>query len=202
MEDQNQSNFEIQKIKKTSDEFKIKSTIIEFLKFAIVAMLIVLPIRFFVAQPFIVSGDSMFPTFVDGEYLIVDELSYNLGNIHRGDVVIFRYPRDPKKFFIKRIIGLPNETIILDGEGIEIKNKNYPNGLKIDEPYIDTTFTGKNVYITKDNEYFVMGDNRDQSSDSRFWGPVEERFLVGRAYLRLFPIAHASYLPGSLKKYE
>ncbi len=183
---------------------QIKNNVLDFLKFGIIASIVVLPIRIFIAQPFIVSGDSMYPTFHDGEYLIVDELSYNLNKIHRGDVVIFRYPGDTKKFFIKRIIGLPNETIVITGGQIEVfpcKIQSDCESILLDEQYINEPFNTTATYNTKEDEYFVLGDNRNRSSDSRFWGVVPEKLLVGRAYLRLFPLKEISYLPGSLNKY-
>src|SRR5665648_271819 len=109
----------------------------DLIKFAVIALLIVIPIRMFVAQPFVVSGESMFSTFNDGEYLIVDEISYITGNPHRGDVIIFHYPLDPKRFFIKRIIGMPNEEISINNGKVTILNKDNPNGFTLDEPYID-----------------------------------------------------------------
>lgn len=202
MQDEKNINLESTQEKEKSNFEKAKDSAIEFFKFAIIALIIVLPIRTFIAQPFIVSGDSMFPTFHNGEYLIVDELSYNLKKIHRGDVVIFRFPGNTKKFFIKRIVGLPNETIKIDGSNIKIINEENPDGFNIEEPYIVENFYTENTYTTKDDEYFVMGDNRNRSSDSRSWGTVPEKLLVGRAYLRLFPVAQASYLPGSLNKYQ
>ena len=102
----------------------------ELVRFAIIAIAIVLPIRIFIAHPFVVSGSSMVPTFKDGQYLIVDEISYRLGTPERGDVVIFRYPKDPSKFFIKRIIGLPNETVDVDGNEITITSDVHPDGTK------------------------------------------------------------------------
>ena len=98
----------------------------ELLRFAIIALIVVIPIRIFIAQPFVVSGSSMVPTFEDKNYLIVDELSYRISDPKRNDVIIFRYPNDPKKFFIKRIIGLPNETIDIEGSVITIKNADAP----------------------------------------------------------------------------
>src|SRR3990167_2019370 len=88
---------------------------LELIRFAVIAVAIVIPIRLYIAQPFIVSGSSMVPTFENSEYLIVDEISYRLGDPERFDVVVFKYPRDTSKFFIKRIIGLPNETVDLKG---------------------------------------------------------------------------------------
>jgi len=154
----------------------------------------------FVAQPFIVSGASMTPTFEDGDYLIVDEISYHLGEPDRGSVVIFRYPLDPKTFFIKRIIGLPGETVGTKGSEVTIQNKENSNGFILDESYIAFP---KNDYTTitlADNEYFVMGDNRAGSSDSRIWGPLKREFIIGRPIIRLLPIGGLSVLPGNINK--
>jgi len=168
----------------------------DLLRFAIIALLIVIPIRMFIAQPFVVSGESMYPTFNDGEYLIVDELSYLLGNQHRGDVVIFRYPNDTKRFFIKRIIGLPNEEIIIKDGVITIKNEANPDGFILEEPYIAENFNTTVTFKTGEDEYFVLGDNRNWSSDSRSWGTLPKKLMTGRAYLRLLPLKEVSYLPG------
>ncbi len=189
--------------KKNEINVPVKSKMQEFLdngwdllKFAIIALVIVIPIRMWIAQPFVVSGESMYPTFDNGQYLIVDEISYLFGNIHRGDVVVFRYPKDTKRFFIKRIIGLPNEKITINNSEVTITNKEHPEGIKMIEPYInEKVFTGSE-YETKDGEYFAMGDNRNRSLDSREWGIVPKKDLVGRAFLRLIPIKEISYLPG------
>ena len=171
----------------------------ELLKFAIIALAIVVPIRMFVAQPFVVSGESMFPTFDDGQYLIVDELSYNLGSVHRGDVVIFHYPVDPSRYFIKRIIGLPGETVDIKDGAVTIINKENPEGFKLTEDYIDEPFHTTGSYETGDG-YFVMGDNRNRSSDSRIWGIVPKKLLVGRAFVRLLPVKTLSFMPGALEE--
>lgn len=173
-----------------------KSSIWETVKFVALALLIVTPIRMFIAQPFIVNGSSMDPTFATGQYLIVDEISYRLHTPKRGDVIVLRYPRDPKKFFIKRIIGLPGETVEIDGGAVTIRNAEHPEGFELSEPYI---MYPKNDTLAKTmgtGEYFVMGDNRAASSDSRYWGTVPEDLIVGRAFLRLLPIASAAVLPG------
>jgi signal peptidase I len=178
----------------------------DLLKFAIFALIIVIPIRMWVAQPFVVSGESMYPTFDNGQYLIVDEISYLLGNIHRGDVVIFHFPGDTKRFFIKRLIGLPNEKIIVTDKDVTIINKDNPNGFKLTEPYVnEKIFIQTGEYTTGDGEYFVMGDNRNQSSDSRTWAAstplkLTNKLMVGRAFLRLLPIKNISYLPGEYKQ--
>lgn len=141
----------------------------------------------------------MFPTFHDGEYLIIDELSYNLGEPHRQDVVVFRYPKNPKKYFIKRVIGLPNETIIIKDGKITIKNSEFPEGFQLEENYINEPFGTTGTYTNGEDEYFVMGDNRNFSSDSRAWGQLPAKLMVGRAYLRLLPISNVSFLPGKIK---
>jgi len=180
-----------------SDKITIKSFIWEIVKFSILAAIIVLPIRAFIAQPFIVNGRSMDPTFATGQYLIVDELSYRFKEPKRGDVIVLRYPRNPSKFFIKRIVGLPNETIEIKEGIVRIKTKTNPDGFQLTEPYVEFK---KNDTITKEldnTEYFVMGDNRAESLDSRAWGSVPEKLIIGKAFLRLFPIASADVMPGS-----
>jgi len=182
---------------KKDDQLTTKEVFVEIVKFFILAALIVLPIRVFIAQPFIVNGSSMDPTFATGQYLIVDELSYRLKSPERGDVIILKYPKDTSKFFIKRIIGLPNETIEIKNGTVIIKTNINPMGFEIEEPYV--TFKKDDALTQKlgDNEYFVMGDNRAASSDSRVWGTVPEKLIIGKAFLRLLPIASADILPGS-----
>jgi signal peptidase I len=169
----------------------------EIVRFALLAIIIVVPIRMFIAQPFIVSGASMDNTFANGQYLIVDQLSYYLHEPERGDVVIFRYPKDPSKFFIKRVIGIPGDTVLINDAAVTIKNETYPSGLVLDEPYIKSMQAAAPLEeVLGPREYFVMGDNRDQSSDSRVWGVLQEERIIGRAWLRLFPPTAANFLPG------
>jgi len=169
----------------------------ELLKFAAIAIIIVIPIRVFIAQPFIVNGSSMVPTFEDGDYLIVDEISYRFNDPERGDVVVFRYPNDPSKFFIKRIIGLPGETLKIVGSKVSIRH-NKTEDEELYESYVVYP-AQNNIEITlNDDEFFVMGDNRAQSSDSRSWGPMPKKFLVGRALIRLLPPNQIGYLPGKI----
>ena len=169
--------------------------IIETLKFSLIAILIVLPFRIFIAQPFLVSGASMSPNFETGHYLIVDQLSYNFQNPERGEVIIFRYPQNPKKFFIKRIVGLPFETVIIDGQTITIKNEDGLQNFVLEEPYVKF-FSNNNLETTlAEGEYFVLVDNRPASSDSRTWGVLQEKLIIGRAFVRLFPFTQIELFP-------
>ncbi|HYF29245.1 MAG TPA: signal peptidase I [Candidatus Paceibacterota bacterium] len=170
----------------------------EILTFITLAVIIVIPIRLFVAQPFVVEGESMHPTFESGDYLIVDQLSYRFGSPKRGDPVVFRYPNDPSVFYIKRVIGLPGETVHIDKGKTSITK---PDGTKLalNESYVvaeDATYTLDSTL--GEDEYFVMGDNRPRSSDSRVWGPLPREDLMGRAFIRLLPPATAGVLPGAV----
>lgn len=170
----------------------------EILTFIALAVIIVIPIRLFVAQPFVVEGESMYPTFKSGDYLIVDQLTYRFSPPERGDVVVFKYPNDPKVFYIKRIIGLPGETVHIN-EGKTSVTKTDGTEITLDESYIvseDATYTIDSTL--GDGEFFVMGDNRPRSSDSRVWGPLPEEDLMGRAFIRLLPPDTTGVLPGAV----
>ena len=170
----------------------------ELLKFAIIAVVIVAPIRLFVAKPFIVSGASMEPTFQTGQYLIVDELTYHFEQPQRGQVIIFKYPLDPTQYFIKRIIGLPGETVNIKGGTVSI-TKTDGSTLNLPESYIKNIGNGADMSVTiPADQYFVMGDNRPESSDSRYWGLLPRGNIVGRAFVRLLPINEIGVLPGSV----
>jgi signal peptidase I len=161
----------------------------ETLKLVILALVVVIPFRIYIAQPFIVEGASMDPTFKTGQYLIVDKLTYQFSEPERGSVLIFRYPKNPKKYFIKRVIGLPGETVNIENGKVRITNSENPEGFVLDEPYV--------AYSTKDNlnrklgenEYFVLGDNRPASADSRLWGTVPKENIIGRPAVRFYPPA-------------
>jgi len=169
---------------------------VELLQFAAIALLIVVPVRYFIAQPFIVSGASMENTFHTGEYLIIDQLTYVFNDPERGDVIVFHYPKDPSKFFIKRVIGLPGESIDIQGNVVTITKTDGTTEI-LTEPYIKTM--AENTSLTEtlgEREYFVMGDNRDASSDSRVWGVLPKDKIVGRALFRLFPFTKIETVPG------
>lgn len=170
----------------------------EVVRFAILAFIIVVPFRIYIAQPFIVSGASMYPTFETGEYLIVDQISYRFEEPQRGDIIIFRFPNDPSKFFIKRVIGLPGEVVQLANGVTTIIHPETNEEIVLDEEYLITDKTDDHLSITlSSDEYFVMGDNRSKSSDSRVWGPVPRDKIVGKAFVRLLPVSTASLYPGS-----
>lgn len=179
-----------QEIKPVKKENKVISFVFEAAKIIILALVIVLPIRYYLFQPFVVKGDSMIPNFQTGNYLIVDEISYRFKAPERGDVVVLKYPLQTTERFIKRIIGLPGETIqVQDGKVVVTENNGSVVEL-IEKSYLpNLKATNGNIKITlKDNEYFVLGDNRNESYDSRSWGVLPKDDIVGKAFLRLFPI--------------
>ena len=156
-------------------------------KWIIVLVIFVTLIHFFIGTLAIVDGVSMEPNFHTGEYILVNRLDYNLGKFARGDAVVLKFPGDPeRKKYIKRIIGLP-------GERVEVKNDRvYINGKLLNEPYIPSTVSTESPSrivneIVKPDEYFIMGDNRPNSNDSRVWGTAGRRFLIGKAVFQILP---------------
>ena len=162
----------------------------EISKIVIIALLIVVPIRYFVFQPFFVRGQSMEPSFQNGDYLIIDEITYQFRNPQRGEVIVFRYPSNPSQRYIKRIVGLPGETIKIEDGKVFIYKDGMPQALD-ESHYLSLSLqtTGTIEIQLDNNEYFVMGDNRPFSSDSRRWGPLPEKDIIGRVFLRAWPIA-------------
>ena len=170
--------------------------------YTIAALGLAIFIRFFIAAPYIVSGASMENTFQDYNYLIVDRLSYDFGTPQRGDVIVFDLPQELSRALIKRVIGLPGETIILDGATVTIVNDAHPEGFALSEPYLSPDNLGgsSNMRITLDpDEFFVLGDNRRVSADSRLWGALPREDIVGRVFLRLFPLTEIGVLPGEAR---
>jgi len=166
----------------------------EIIKVVIISAIIVIPIRYYLIQPFFVSGSSMVPQFHNGEYLIIDEFSYKNNAPQRGDVIVFRYPLKPSEFYIKRIIGLPGEKAQLKNEQVIIYNKDNPWGMVLDETgYLEKgEITKGNVdLILGDNQYFVLGDNRQFSSDSRYWGTLDKKLIIGKVWIRAWPFNEA-----------
>jgi signal peptidase I len=170
----------------------------DLVKILVIALIIIIPFRTYVAEPFVVSGSSMLPNFQNNDYLIVNRLTYLTGNPQRGDVIVLKFPKDPSQFFIKRVIGLPGDKICFspdckasDQDGhVYIFNAANPNGFKLNEPYISQQTIGDaTTQPLGTDEYFVMGDNRGASSDSRFWGILPRDLIVGKVWLRVFPFS-------------
>lgn len=204
-------NDEEKNIDSQSEEYGFKGVIWEIVKMVFWVVVIIVPIRVFLIQPFFVQGASMEPNFEDKEYLIVNELGYKTTDIgfgstgsdlftvkpfkelQRGDVVVFRYPKNPSIFYIKRIIALPGEKIEISGGQIKISNSENPDGFVLDESaYLSQSVqTSGEVNMTLGKDYFVMGDNREYSSDSRSWGPVPEADIMGKVVLRAWPLGKA-----------
>ncbi len=162
----------------------------EVTKIVIIALVIVIPIRYFLFQPFFVKGQSMEPNFENGDYLLIDELSYHFRSPERGEVIVFKYPQNPTQRYIKRIIGLPGETVKIDNNNIIIFNQQ--GGQILDETnYLSSGIpTPGEIQITLDeNNYFVLGDNRTASSDSRRWGSLPREDIIGRVVIRAWPFA-------------
>lgn len=166
----------------------------DLVKTGIVVFVIAFLIRYFLIQPFIVEGSSMLPNYVDQEYLLAEKLTFSLSAPKRGDVVIFKYPNNPSVNYIKRVIGLPGETVEISNNQVTIINKDHPNGVILNESYLPgstQTLTADNKKFSStvsENSYFVMGDNREHSSDSREWGLLPRANILGRAWLTVKPL--------------
>ena len=161
----------------------------EVAKIVILAFAIVIPIRYFLFQPFVIQGSSMEPNFHEADYLIVDELSYRFRNPERGEVVVFKYPLDTTKRFIKRVIGLPGEIVEIRN-GDVIITSTIGQAVTLTEPYIPTNLKAPdmNPYKLGEGQYFVLGDNRPYSSDSQDWGELPAKNIIGKVELRLWPL--------------
>ena len=167
-------------------------SLFEVVETVAVAVIAVILVRTFIAQPFLVSGSSMEPNFKDGDYLLVDELAYRFREPVRGEVVVFKYPGDHKTYYIKRIIGLPGERVVVNGDSVSVYGTDGKK-IELNEPYIAEMSIQKDIDETlSENEYFVMGDNRDFSYDSRSWGPLTRADVTGLVKFRLWPVSAIS----------
>lgn len=174
------------------------SFLLDLVKTFVVVMLIAFAIRYFVIQPFVVDGDSMTPTFINNEYLIAEKISYDFKIPNRGDVVIFRYPKNPSIIYIKRVIGLPGETVNIKDNKVMVGKT--PDGpfQQITESYlasdVKTSIYSNEInkedfkLTLKSDEFFVLGDNREHSSDSREWGILPKANIIGRVWLTVTPL--------------
>ena len=169
-------------------------SVFEVVEVVVVALVAVYLIRNFLVQPFLVSGASMVPTFAHGDYILIDELSFRFRHPERGEVIVFRYPNDESTYFIKRVIGMPFDRLILKDGKIIIVNAENPHGKTLDETYLPAGVVttphgnGKFDFTLGANQYFVMGDNRPYSFDSRDWGVVAASEVIGAVRLRLWPV--------------
>lgn len=164
--------------------------LLEFIKIALLAGITIALVRYYLFKPFYVKGASMEPNFYDHEYLIIDEVTYRFNEVKRGDVIVFKYPENPKEYFLKRIIGLPGERIKVAGGQVTVYNEAHPEGLTIQESYVpkDIVTEGEKIIVLGSDEFFVLGDNRENSYDSRRFGPVDRNLIVGRAWFRGWPL--------------
>lgn len=179
--------------KKIGSEGKLqdaKAFVWDTIKIIIISLAIIVPIRYYVVSPFFVRGASMEPTFENKDYIFIDKISYRFQDPKRGEVIVFRFPGNTSQFFIKRIVGLPGETIKIKNNEVFIYNDQNPEGFVFDE----SNYLGKNqktlgdiLMKLDDNDYFLLGDNRLQSSDSRQWGATNKTLIIGRVLMRIWP---------------
>ena len=171
--------------------------IFDILESIVVALAIFVVIYLFAFQPHQVKGKSMYPNFDDGQYILTDKISYRFTTPKRGDVIVFQSPQNKDIDFIKRIIGLPGDRVMI------LQNAYYVNGQKLDEPYIPPeNFLYPGSFLKEGEEltvpttmYFVSGDNRPHSSDSREFGPIERSTIIGRSFMRYWPLANFGFIP-------
>lgn len=168
------------------------SFVLEVIKTVLISVAIIVLIRYFLFKPFYVRGASMEPTYENNEYLIINEIDYRFHAPKRGDVIVFRFPRDPSQYFIKRVIGLPGETVTVRGGAVTIINDSHPESFVLDESrYLsnDVMTFGDTTVTLDQSHYFVLGDNRQASLDSRsdIVGPIPRADIIGRTWFRVWP---------------
>ena len=147
----------------------------------------VIPVRYFIVEPFYVKGAAMEPNFENNEYMLINKISYRFNNPERGDIVVFKYPKNPQEYFIKRLIGLPGEKIQLKDGNVIIFNDQNPNGKRLNEPYLPagtkTWGLSEEPIELTENLYYILGDNRNESKDSRSFGPVNIAYIIGKHWV-------------------
>lgn len=169
-------------------------SVLEVAEVALVAIGAVFLIRTFLIQPFLVSGASMVPNFTNGDYLLIDELSYRFRGATRGEVVVFHYPKDESTYFIKRVVGVPGDRVAIHDGKVTITNTEHPDSVTLAEPYLPANTPtivrpgGQGEFALKPDEYLVLGDNRSYSFDSRDWGILKAGEVVGLVRMRLWPV--------------
>ena len=181
-----------------------KESYLSLALYTLVALGLAILIRVFVAEPFVVDGTSMLNTFQNYNYLIVDRITYDFSPPQRGDIVVLELPQETSRDLIKRVIGLPGDTVDISGTQptITIYNSQYPDGCVLNEPYVDPANYGgpTDIRVTLgDDQYYVLGDNRDVSADSRTWGILPGSDIVGRVLIRLYPFNEIGIFPGEAR---
>lgn len=173
----------------------------ELVRTALIVALLAYGLRLFVLQPFVVEGSSMFPRFQTNDFLIVDKVSYHIKTPARGDIIVFKFPYDLNTNYVKRIIGLPGDTVTIENGNVKVANETHPEGSVLAEPYLSagsttqlTSSSSKNQFVVPDGQFFVLGDNRKASSDSREWGFLPASNIIGRAVVQVFPVKRASFV--------
>lgn len=168
---------------------KFLASLLEIFEIAVIAIVAVVLVRTFLIQPFAVVGDSMLPNFSSGNYVLVDELTYRIRPPERGEVIVLHDPEDYSTYFIKRIVGLPGERVTIASDTVTVYNASNPSGFVLDESYLPsgTVTSGNETYTLSSTTYLMLGDNRPESYDSRAWGPLPAKDIVGLVRIRLWP---------------
>lgn len=172
--------------------YKVSIFFLELIKVALLAGITIGLVRYFLFKPFYVKGQSMEPNFYEKDYLIIDEISYRFNQPKRGEIVVFKAPVG-KDYYLKRIIGLPGERVKIEDNKVIVYNKENPQGFLVEEAYLTEDTKGSINQTLGDDEYFLMGDNRDESYDSRRFGPVPEEDIVGKVWFRGWPFSRVSF---------
>ena len=175
----------------------------DIIETVVIAIAIFITVYLFLLQPHQVRGESMEPTFQDGQYILTDKLSYRFHDPERGDVIVFKSPQNESIDFIKRVVGLPGEKVKLVGGRVVVINTSHPDGLTLNETYTNgaptmpgTLLKEGDEYLVPSGQYFVFGDNRNHSSDSREFGAINKTSIIGRAWIRYWPIPAMTFIPG------
>lgn len=179
----------------------VGSFFLEVIKLAILSGITIGLVRYFLFKPFYVRGQSMEPTFYERDYLIIDELSYRFREPKRGEVVVFKAPNGTD-YYLKRVVGLPGERIKIENNKVVIYNEENLQGMVLDETYLDDQTLGNVMESLGPGEYFLLGDNRDASYDSRRFGAISKNTLVGRAWLRGWPLSRIGVLSSPVYNLE
>lgn len=184
----------------TAPKQSLTSHVLEFIQTLVIFGAIASAIYLFIAQPHKVSGKSMYPNFDNGDYIITDKITYKFEEPKRGDVVVFKNPKDESQDFIKRIIGIPGDKIMVEGGDV------FLNGEKLEQPFLDSVTTPSGLFlqdgqerVVPEGEYAVLGDNRPNSSDSREWGFLPKKEIIGRVFVRYWPKTTIGLFPAQYR---